>query len=198
MKLPLPDGAGNWDDIRNAAARAKNPAWDNKQLIANLMAFVDRWHAEGCPAYSLDSRVFVKSATSLRQDFFNVRNALRNNPAMMEYVTELTGPRRDTLLAALDDMRFRVKDEFLLIHRGLDQAVDNPFLAAARPITAMAKRTLRSRLTDWLDGDMEQPFEATGESIDDDLESQIRLMLSAYDDKIAYAVTSSSVLARKL
>lgn len=198
MKLTLPDNA-DWDAIRETAARAKNPAWDNKQLLTNLLAFVDHWVSEGCAPYSLDSRVFVKSPGSIRQDFFNIKNALKNNPAMMEHARSLyASDKLDALFHALEEIRFKVKDEFLLIHRGIDQATDNPFLAAARPITAATKRSLKSRLADWLEGDMDKPFEATGEAVDDELETQLKVMLAGYEGIVAYAITSSSVIARKI
>lgn len=118
---------------------------------------------------------------------------------MMEYAQSLYPPDQlAIILQALEDIKFKVKDEFLLIHRGLDQTVDNPFLAAARPVTAATKRSLKSRLHDWLEGDMAAPFEATGETIDDELETQFKVILAGYEGIVVYAITGSSLIVRKI
>lgn len=203
VKLTPPPGVSP-DDWKRLHADARkpgnNPAVGNVTMARRVLDFVSWWNdTHQCKPVKLDCRPFSKRPNSVRQEFFNVRTALRDNPDFADEVARLyPDGLYNTLFKILDGgIQFNVTrdDDFLQFSPAISDKV-NPYITNAYVIESN-KMSLKARFEEWLTGDMATRFEAVNEKIDDELEAQLRTVASAYDDLIVYAISPSTLLAAR-
>jgi hypothetical protein len=202
MKLTLPQSgdSADWKEITTTARKLRNPSWANFELIANMFDFLVKWSSEGCVPYSIDARAFDKIPATIRQEFYNVKSACRDNPDVPDFLIKRYGKETaERAINSLNNAKFKISGDLLIIKLGVDPADSQPvsFLTAARPITS-ARLSVKSRFEAWLQGDMNEPFEAIGETIDEDDAHQLHMIARPYAHVCVYAITESTVLAKKL
>lgn len=201
IKLTPPPGLSpdEWKRLHaDVARKPTNPAVGNVTMARRVLDFVNWWNTtHQLKAVKLDCRPFSKKPASVRQEFFNVRTALRDVP---DFAAEVAKFYPDGLYETLfdilkDKIQYNVSDDFLQFSRAITDAV-NPYIAHTYVVESN-KMSLKARFEEWLSGDMATRFEAVNEKIDDELEAQLRTVATAYDDLIIYAISPSSLLAAR-
>lgn len=206
MNLPLIPGMSA-DDIAQMKRQMANPAtrnpdFDNYKLAKNVFDFLAYWvNDRGYKPTHIDCRDLGKKPNSVRQSFYNIKAAVVANPQMAQWLAEQYGHELFTKLHTLltkGQVGFSIQDTFVVVSKSLGSDVGvNPFIFAVRENAAPA-RTLKTRFEEWLETDMDVPFEAVGEVITDADETVLRGLAAAYSETIAVVITPSSLLARKI
>lgn len=204
MNIPLtpPPGlpADEWARIASTSKRAAtNPLWNDRRAVRRVLEFMDHWirDKQSLPI-QLDCRIFSKQPATVRQEFYNAKGALANNPELRAEMEQEFGERFAPAWQRLNgNTAYGIKDTFLTFSLGLSTADGNPYIQHATVVQS-SRLSLKARFEEWLAGDMETRFEAAGEQINDELETQLKTIAAAYDDVIAYAITPTSLVAAKI